>query len=141
MPSKEIQCNFLIVLELIKLWGLLKNPGNIRYVLYINFYVLLSLLFIFQKNFTTFMTIRTFFFFFRKILISFTSIFLLFIFFFFRKILIPCTTLFSKSLFVFMIGFCWHFYICEKIFHWIFIHSKTFKIAWKHFNHLNQQLC
>ena len=51
MPSKEVQCSFLIVLELIKLWGLLKNPGNVRYVLYINFYVLLSFAFHLQKNF------------------------------------------------------------------------------------------
>ena len=52
MLNKEIQCIFLIVLGLLKIGALLRNPPVIFYVLYNNFfYVFLSFVFDFQKDF------------------------------------------------------------------------------------------
>ena len=51
------------------------------------------------------------FFFFRKIFISVSSLFMPFFFFFLRKILISFTCFFLKFFFVFLMIFIYHFYI------------------------------
>ena len=51
--------------------------------------------------------------------------------FFFKKILVPFASLFLKPIFVFLIVSSSHFYICEKIFDWLFIHSKPLKVVCK----------
>ena len=58
--------------------------------------------------------ILTPFFFFSKIWISFSSLFLPFAFFFFRKVLISFTCFVLKSFFVFLIIFIYHFLYMQK---------------------------
>ena len=73
---------------IIKNWSLIKKPGSFFHVLYNNFfYVLLSFVFHLQKDFYGVLddTDAFFFFFFRKMLISFTSLFLRFVFFLLLK--------------------------------------------------------
>ena len=80
--SKEILYIFLIILGSLKIGASLRNPAVIFYVLYNNFfYVLLSFVFHLQKDFygvhdnTDGPRLISYFFFYRKISISFTSLF------------------------------------------------------------------
>ena len=133
---------FLIVLGLLKIGALLKNPRVIFYMFCNNFfYTLLPYISYLQKGFYSVQNdTNTFFLFLLQTdFVIFHEPSFIFCFFFYRKILIPLASLFLKPLFVFLIVSGWHFYICEKNISLTFHTQKTTENSWNDFSHLNQQ--